>query len=47
MKSCPYRADFYAKLGSPLDKVEVELDAWLAALDAIIVHLEKYYEQGN
>ncbi|KAL8287466.1 hypothetical protein RQP46_003324 [Phenoliferia psychrophenolica] len=47
MKSCPYRADFYAKLGSPLSTVEGELDAWLAALDAIIIHLEAYYEKGN
>ncbi|KAM0751326.1 glycolipid transfer protein [Meredithblackwellia eburnea MCA 4105] len=47
MKSCPYRAAFYEKLGSPLDVVEKELQAWLAALEAIITKLEKFYEAGN
>ncbi|KAK4700463.1 hypothetical protein P7C70_g5785, partial [Phenoliferia sp. Uapishka_3] len=47
MKSCPYRVAFYEKLGSPLSKVETDLAAWLAALDAIIVKEEKYYETGN
>lgn len=47
MKSCPYRVAFYEKLGSPLETVEVQLVAWLAALDAVIVHMEKFYETGN
>ena len=47
MKSCPYRDAFYAKLGAPLATVEGELDAWLAALDKIILHLEAFYESGN
>lgn len=47
MKSCPYRVAFYEKLGSPLEQVEVQLAAWLVALDAVIVHMEQFYESGN
>lgn len=47
MKACPYRADFYAKLGSPLDTVEQQLNQWLGALDKIIAQIEAFYEKGN
>ncbi|KAJ7051821.1 glycolipid transfer protein domain-containing protein [Mycena amicta] len=55
MKACPYRADFYAKLaadpagGEPAsdEKVNEELDKWLAALDAIVAHMEGFYEKGG
>lgn len=47
MKACPYRADFYAKLGSPLSAVEEQLGQWLAALDKIIAQIEAFYEKGN
>ncbi|KZV83025.1 glycolipid transfer protein [Exidia glandulosa HHB12029] len=47
MKACPYRADFYAKLGSPQEKVNTELGAWTAALDAIVKRLEAFYEKGG
>lgn len=36
MKACPYRTDFYAKLGSPPEKVDEELEKWLTALETII-----------
>lgn len=36
MKACPYRATFYPKLGSPQEVVLVKLEAWLAALEAIV-----------
>jgi hypothetical protein len=45
MKACPYRADFYAKLGSPIEAVEEELAKWLAALDKIIAQIEAFYEK--
>lgn len=45
MKACPYRADFYAKLGSPIETVEAELAKWLAALDKIIAQIEAFYEK--
>lgn len=33
MKACPYRADFYKKLGSNQDKVSVQLEEWLTGLE--------------
>jgi hypothetical protein len=54
MKACPYRADFYTKLaadpaGGPAasqEKLNEELDKWLAALDAIVTREEAFYEKG-
>ena len=51
MKACPYRADFYAKLvedksgGPPAseEKLNEQLDKWLAALDAIVKRVEEFY----
>jgi len=36
MTACPYRVDFYAKLGSPVEKVDVELEKWLVGLDIVL-----------
>ncbi|KAK2011545.1 glycolipid transfer protein [Colletotrichum eremochloae] len=36
MSACPYRKDFYAKLGSDQTKVADELRVYLAALDKIV-----------
>lgn len=47
MKACPYRKDFYAKLGSPPEKVSEELDKWLAALHAIVTRMQAFYEKGG
>ncbi|KAH8916543.1 glycolipid transfer protein, partial [Atractiella rhizophila] len=47
MKACPYRKDFYAKLGSDQAKVEEQLGAWLDALGKIIDHMEKFYQDGG
>lgn len=55
MKACPYRADFYTKLASdpaggpsvPADKLNEELNRWLAALDNIVKRLEDFYEKGG
>lgn len=47
MKACPYRANFYAKLG-PEDKsaeVEQQLSAWLAALEKIVSGIEAEMEK--
>lgn len=35
MKACPYRKDFFAKLGSDQAKVDAQLKTWLAALQKI------------
>jgi hypothetical protein len=42
MSACPYRKDFYAKLGDDQEQVERELTAWLAAL-AVIVNILKEF----
>jgi len=55
MKACPYRADFYAKLaadpaGGPSasqEKLNEELDKWLAALSSIVERVQAFYEKGN
>lgn len=43
MKACPYRKDFYAKLGQPQEKVDEELEKWLAALEKIVAHMKSFY----
>lgn len=43
MKACPYRKDFYAKLGEPQSKVDEELEKWLAALEKIVAHMKSFY----
>lgn len=47
MKACPYRADFYAKLGSPPEKVAQDLGKWLGALDVIVKRLQDFNEKGK
>ncbi|KAF5321621.1 hypothetical protein D9619_001486 [Psilocybe cf. subviscida] len=55
MKACPYRADFYAKLAADpdggaaatQDKLNEELDKWLAALSTIVTRMEAFYDKGN
>jgi len=42
MSACPYRNDFYAKLGSDPDKVAEELRVYLAALDARVSILKEF-----
>ena len=44
MKACPYRADFYSKLGNDQDKVASELRTYLAALDKIVGILKAFLE---
>lgn len=36
MSACPYRKDFYSKLGSDEAKVQSELRVYLASLDKIV-----------
>ncbi|KAB5524008.1 glycolipid transfer protein [Coniochaeta sp. 2T2.1] len=42
MSACPYRKDFYAKLGSDLEKVITQLRTYLAALDKIVGILKAF-----
>jgi len=43
MKACPYRTDFYAKLGSPQEKVDEELRNWLDGLEKIVKTMQDFY----
>lgn len=43
MKACPYRATFYPKLGNPPEKVDEELEKWLAALASIVERMQTFY----
>ncbi|PWY97539.1 putative het-c2 protein [Testicularia cyperi] len=47
MKACPYRKDFYSKLGSPPEKVDEELEKWLSGLERIVAHMKSFYASGN
>ncbi|GMG24689.1 unnamed protein product [Ambrosiozyma monospora] len=47
MKACPYRADFFKKLGADQDKVAKQLEAWLSALEKIVKIIMDFFESGN
>lgn len=47
MKACPYRKDFYAKLGADQTKVKEQLEANTAALEKIVKRMEDFYTAGN
>lgn len=42
MSATPYRATFYAKLGDDKERVDKELDAWLAALEKVVGILKEF-----
>lgn len=42
MKACPYRKDFFEKLGADQDKVNKQLEAWVAALSDIVAILLEF-----
>jgi hypothetical protein len=44
MGACPYRKDFYSKLGSDAEKVNAELRVYLAALDKIVGILKGFLD---
>jgi len=43
MKACPYRVDFYKKLGDDQAEVERKMNAWLNALDNIVTAMKTEY----
>jgi hypothetical protein len=47
MSACPYRKDFYNKLGgeSEQERVGSELKTWLAALEKIIAILKGFLDR--
>jgi len=42
MSACPYRKDFYIKLGEDPAKVEEQMKIWLAALEKLIEILKEF-----
>lgn len=44
MKACPYRRDFYEKLG-PEEAVNIELGVWLNGLQEIVERMLAFYEK--
>ena len=47
MSACPYRKDFYTKLGSDEDKVTSELRVYLASLDKIVGILKGFLDSKD
>lgn len=47
MKACPYRKDFFAKLGADQDKVNEQLKTWLDALEKIVKIIMDFFTSGN
>ncbi|VEU24439.1 DEKNAAC105546 [Brettanomyces naardenensis] len=47
MRACPYRKDFFAKLGADQEKVLSQLREWLDALEKIVKIIMDFYESGN
>jgi len=47
MSACPYRKDFYSKLGSDEEKVKEELRQYLEALDKIVGILKAFVESKD
>jgi hypothetical protein len=45
MSACPYRKDFYVKLGDDQDKVHQELRVWLAALETRLAVLKGFLDR--
>jgi hypothetical protein len=42
MSACPYRKDFYARLGGDQEQVAKEMKVWLASLESQVVILKAF-----
>lgn len=47
MNACPYRKDFFEKLGADQDKVNAQLKEWLEALEKIVKIIMDFFASGN
>lgn len=47
MKACPYRKDFFEKLGADQEKVNQQLEEWLKALENIVQIIMDFFASGN
>ena len=45
----PRRDDFFTRIaqGSSLEKLDIELAKWLAAIDALVIRLSAFLRDGN
>lgn len=44
MKACPYRKDFYEKIGVTTDAASETMKSWLQALEAIIATINGVFQ---
>jgi hypothetical protein len=47
MKACPYRKDFFEKLGEDQEKVKQQYEEWLLAFEKVVVRLNNFYIEGG
>lgn len=47
MKACPYRKDFFEKLGADQSKVNEQLKTWLESLENIVKIIMDFFKSGN
>lgn len=47
MKACPYRKDFFEKLGQDQTRVAQQLAEWLKALEDIVAIIIEFFALGN
>jgi len=47
MKACPYRRDFFAKLGNDQAKVLQQMKEWVNSLASIVKIIVDFYASGN
>lgn len=47
MKACPYRKDFFAKLGADQARVNEQLAAWVKSLEEIVAIIMAFFTSGN
>ncbi|KAK9709431.1 hypothetical protein K7432_009058 [Basidiobolus ranarum] len=47
MKACPYRKDFYAKLGSDLPTVQAEMNEWLTSLESLVAQMMEFFQKDG
>lgn len=45
MKACPYRLEFYTKLGA--SPGNPEMTAWIEGLGKIVAQVQAFYEKGD
>ncbi|RIA90297.1 glycolipid transfer protein domain-containing protein, partial [Glomus cerebriforme] len=47
MKACPYRKDFFEKLGEDQEKVKQQFGEWLTAFEKVVEILNNFYVEGG